>query len=105
MVRPVPRRKEILRDDSGESGCTLSKSVVGEGVTARTPWIEIVAIIENFLVEEFRKVVDKNPTGTALIVVVDSGRRIQDSAVVNCGGLGESEASGEVMVVKGDWGW
>lgn len=60
------------------------------------------------MVEEFREVVDVNPTRAALVVVVDSGRRIEgstDSAVLNGGGLGESEASGEAMVGRGISGW
>ena len=67
LVRPVPRRKEILRHDPGKTGSALAESIVCEGDAAGAPRVEVVAILENFFVEGSGEVVDENPSGAALV--------------------------------------
>lgn len=76
LVGPVPRRKDILRDDSGERGSALAESLVREGVAAGAPGVEVVAILENFVVEGSGEVVDEDLAGAAL--VLGSGRVVND---------------------------
>lgn len=109
LVRPVPRRKEIVWYYSGEPDCTLTEAVVGEGIAAGTPRIEIIAIVEDFLVEGCWKLIDENPAGSTLVVVVvDGSSGLLNSAVLsswrfNNDGLDGGEGSG--VVASGDGYW
>lgn len=67
LVSPVPRREEILRDDSGERNGASAEGVVGEGVAAGAPGVEVVAMEEDFVVEGLGEVVDEDLAGAALV--------------------------------------
>jgi len=67
LVGPVPRREEILRNDSGQRGGVQAESVVREGVAAGAPGVEVVAILEDFVVECLGEVVDEDLAGAALV--------------------------------------
>lgn len=67
LVSPVPRREEILRDDSGERSGASAEGVVGEGVAAGAPGVEVVAIENNLLVEGIGEVVDEDLAGAAMV--------------------------------------
>lgn len=59
-MSPVPSLSKVSGHNPVEAGGFRAKSIVGESFAERSPRIQMVAIIQQFLVEDGRKVVNVN---------------------------------------------
>lgn len=65
LIGGVPRWDQTPRNYSVQISGRWTEAAIGECITAGIPWIEAVAIVGEFLVEDGREVVDENPTRIA----------------------------------------
>lgn len=95
LVRPVPRRHQILRHYTGESSGSLAEPVVRQRVTPRAPRVQFVAVLHQFPVEERREIVDKDLAEGTFWVAGDldggSGERCREVLAVARNGDGYGE--------------
>lgn len=69
LISPVPSSSKIFRYNAGNSSGHRAKSVIRQRSTARTPRVQFITVVNHFMVQSTRKIVDKDFTKLAGILL------------------------------------
>jgi hypothetical protein len=69
LISPVPSSSKIFRYNAGNCSGHRAKSVIRQRSTARTPRVQFITVVNHFMVQSTRKIVDKDFTKLAGILL------------------------------------